>query len=147
MAELWHNQAELDAARDRFELAIPGWQRPAAWGIGFVHGDGVIEFVHTNAAFGFLPAVVVGSVVGHVRGSRSYRLTIEELDRAITLLEPAAGATMMEHPNLAALRAVRGEPDRRGAGLVAFIGDLADEPDDDAGVAALRNRLNVGADE
>jgi hypothetical protein len=147
MNEEWRTREELDAARDRFEQAIPGWRRPAAWGSGRLNGAGAdsvgsVEFVHVNVAYGFLPAVVLGTVCGRVDGSGSYPLTVDELDRAIALLAPAAAATMMEHPNLAALRTLRAESDVDHHAIVVFIGDLNDETDDPA-IRALHTRLSL----
>src|SRR4051794_18394956 len=109
MTEQWRTRDELNAARDRFEQAIPGWQRPAAWAIGRAVDEDSTVFERVNVGEAYLPAVVLATVCGHVAGSGSYPLTIEEVDRAIELLAPAGACTDSDHPNLAVLRAMRAD--------------------------------------
>jgi hypothetical protein len=135
MSEQWSTVAELDAARERFEAAIPGWRRPAAFGIARLV-DGRPEFARIAAGDGFLPAVVLGTVVGHVSGAASYRLAPAELDRAITMLAPAGACTSIPHPNLWAWQALRAELGEDGQAIAVFADDLA-QSGDDGYVAAM----------
>ncbi|MFD0598133.1 hypothetical protein ACFQZ4_42585 [Catellatospora coxensis] len=74
MLEQWRTIADLDAARQRFEAAIPGWQPPAAFGIArLVSGRAV--FARVAVGDGFLPAVALATVCGHRGGSASYPLS------------------------------------------------------------------------
>ncbi|MEV4415853.1 hypothetical protein [Catellatospora sp. NPDC049609] len=129
MSEQWRTIAELDAARDRFEAAIPGWERPAAFGVArLVNGEP--EFARIAVGDGLLPAVVLGTIVGRSGGSGSYPLSPADLDRAITTLTPAEACTDIPHPNLWAWRSLR---ERLGDGeqlRAVFATDLAAETDD-----------------
>ena len=121
---------------------IPGWQRPAAWGLGRLSDDGTVQFERVNVAWSLLPAVVVATLCGHVSGSGAYPLTVVDLDRAIALLAPADFATFMPHPSLAALRALRADLDDDDQAVVVYAGDLAD-PTDDPAVRALLDAVRV----
>ena len=87
--EEWDTREKVNAARDRFAAAIPGWRFPAAFGIGRLVG-GRAEFARVNTEAGMLPAVVLGTVAGHASGSASYVLDRVALERAIALAAPAA---------------------------------------------------------
>jgi hypothetical protein len=142
MSELWRTREDLDAARERFEDAIPGWRRPAAWALGRAVGDDSAMFDRVSVGESYLPAVVLATVCGHVEGSGSYPLTLDDLDRAIALLSPAEACTEVPHPNLAVMRALRADLDPDGLGVVVFVGDLGDHTDD-PGVRTLLNLLAV----
>ena len=101
---LWVTADEITAARDAFELAIDGWQRPAAHGVGLVPSDAHApqpeHFPLTNSGEHMLPGVVVAHVVGHAHGTAAYRLTRAQLERAVAMLTPAEACDVYQHPNL-----------------------------------------------
>lgn len=135
MLEQWHTIADLDAARDRFEAAIPGWRRPAAFGIArLVAGRPV--FTRVAVGDGHLPAVVLATVCGHTGGSASYSLAPAALDRAIALLCPADACTELEHPNLRAWRTLRPQLSLGEHAIAVFADDLS-EPAADPHVSAM----------
>ncbi len=127
--ERWTTVEELAAARKRLEEAIDGYEPPAAYALGLIRdGDGAAEevFPRVNRGGNYLPAIVLATVCGHVRGTATYVLDEQRLQEAIELLAPAEACTAMEHPNLAAWRQVRAElADRPDARVVAvFLGGL-----------------------
>lgn len=130
---------DLAAAWSRFAAQIPGYESPAAYGVGSVDLTGNIHFPHVNRGAHGLPAVVMASVCGHTTGTRSYEISVDELNGAIDLLAPAEAATHWDHPNLAAWRQLASNPN--GKRLVAvFVGDL-DDPPADTYDGALREAL------
>jgi len=137
VTERWAAKADIDAALERFERAIPGWARPAAYGLG-VAVDGEIVFPHVNVGEHHLPAVVLATICGHVRGTGVYPLTPAQLDQAIALLTPAEACDAYDHPNLRAWRQIRA--DHPDAAVAVFVGDLANPP---AGVHDERFRRFV----
>ncbi|MBX6748152.1 MAG: hypothetical protein IRY85_00525 [Micromonosporaceae bacterium] len=139
--ERWATLEEIVAARDRFEAAIPGWQPPAAFGVGRRVGDGV-EFARINTERHQLPAVIMATVCGHRQGSASYRLTPGDLDRAIELLAPAEADTSQPHPNLWAWRELRARL-ADTAELIAVFDADPNQPCADPYVIAMR--AQVGA--
>ena len=125
--ERWTTTEEITAARERLEDAIDGYERPAAYALGLaVPGEPEAVFPLVNQGANFLPAVVLATVCGHVRGTATYVLDGQRLQEAIDLLAPAEACTAYDHPNLAVWRRVRAEAaDRPGARVVAvFLGDL-----------------------
>jgi hypothetical protein len=130
--EAWGSQELIDATRDRFAAAIPGWRFPVAFGIGRPTGDGV-EFARVNRSAGKLPAVVLGTVCGHAAGSASYAIDRAALERAVELASPAEAYTGIPHPNIKAWRDLLARP---GDDFVVVF-DGGDDSDDPR-VAALR---------
>lgn len=128
--EAWGSQELIDAARDRFAAAIPGWRFPAAFGIGRPAGDGV-EFARVSRGGGWLPAVVLGTVCGHVSGSASYVIDRAALERAVELAGPAEAYTDIPHPNIRAWRDLL-------AGNGPYVVVFDDGDSDDPYVAAMR---------
>ena len=143
---------DLVAARLRFEAQIPGWTTPVAQGTALVRpGDDpeAIEFSIVNTSAHRLPVVVLGLVVGRVDQTATYAVSADQLDQAIGLIAPAAAATWMEHPNLAAWRAMQqalhGDP--TATVVTVFVADLADPssgPYDDALRAQLAASTEAG---
>jgi len=133
----WETREEIAAAKRRFEAGLPGWAAPSAYGVGHLT-DGSLTFVRINVGDHVLPALVLATVLGHGAGSASYRLTAEELGRAIELLAPAEACTAYDHPNLEAWRSLHGALGEVGEAVAVFVGDL-DEPRDDQLVEALRH--------
>lgn len=130
---------EILAARTRFETAIDGWAPPNAHGVGLrpstATGHEPEHFPLVNAYGHRLPAVVIATVVGHTSGTAAYRLTREQLERAIELISPAEAYVDYDHPNLWSWRdrilpALTEDPE---AEVVAvFIGDEPEEAPDPA---------------
>ncbi|MBB5874045.1 hypothetical protein F4553_007479 [Allocatelliglobosispora scoriae] len=127
MSEAWRTVEELDAARDRFEAEL-GWERPAAFGIASGPAEDV-TVRRVNVGGGFLPGVVLATVLGHRGGTSAYQLAVDGLDRAIELLAPAEACTAVPHPNLAALRELRAELGPDGSATVIFVADLGEQTD------------------
>jgi hypothetical protein len=127
VTEWWETTDELAAARRRFTEAIDGYEPAAICGVGRVGTDGGATFSHVNVvAEHRLPAVVLATVCGHVRGAGSYSMTAADLDRAIDLLAPAEACTAVDHPNLREWRALRAEPTESSPPyVVVFVADLA----------------------
>jgi hypothetical protein len=127
--ERWTTTEEITAARERMETAIDGYERPAAYALGLTApgeaSPGAV-FPRVNRSENFLPAVVLATVCGHVRGTATYVLDQQRLQEAIDLLAPAEACTAYDHPNLAVWRQVRTEAaNRPGRQVVAvFLGDL-----------------------
>ena len=145
--ERWTTTEGIAAARERLERAIDGYERPAAYALGLtVEGDATVGevFPRVNRGDNFLPAVVLATVCGHVRGTATYVLDEERLQEAIDLLAPAEACTAYDHPNLAAWRRLRAEvADRPDAQVVAvFLGDLQPSAADGPYEQLLREALD-----
>lgn len=125
--ERWTTVEDLAAAREQLEAAIDGYERPAAYALGLVRdSDRAVGevFPRVNRGGNFLPAVVLATVCGHARGTATYALDEQRVQRAIDLLSPAEACTAVEHPNLAVWRRVRAElADRPDAQVVAVFLD------------------------
>ncbi len=144
--ERWTTPEEIAAARERMEAAIGGYERPAAYALGLAREDGAAAggvFPLINSGANFLPAVVLATVCGHVRGTASYVLDEQRLQRAIDLLAPAEACTDYEHPNLVAWRQVRAElANQPSAQVIAvFLGDLEPSPTDGPYERLLRDAV------
>lgn len=139
----WRTVEELNAARERFEAAIPGWRLPAAWSVGLAthKPDEATVFPSPNAGTGPLPAVVLATVLGHTGGTATYELTPEVLDRLIDTVSPALACTELPHPNTHSWLRIRDEIAAAGPenayAVAVFVADLAD-PVVDEHDAALR---------
>ena len=141
----WTTTEEITAARERLEDAIDGYERPAAYALGLaVPGEPEAVFPLVNQGANFLPAVVLATVCGHVRGTATYVLDGQRLQEAIDLLAPAEACTAYDHPNLAAWRRLRAEvTDRPDAQVVAvFLGDLQPSATDGPYERLLRSALD-----
>ena len=142
-----------------------GYARPAAFGVGiatFALGDDLAQparvaasapvldtwYPAPNCDENFGTAAILARLVGHRRGTASYRLSKEQLTQALEAFAPFANDGK-RHPNIAALALVRDTLTRlerdselyaRGErsldrvlpreAVVTFIGDLADKPSD-----------------
>ena len=145
--ERWTTPAEIAAARQRMEDAIEGYERPAAYALGLTDGPGAGAadvFPRINRRENFLPAVVLATVCGHVRGTATYLLDERQLQEAIDLLAPAEACTEYDHPNLAVWRQIRAAAaDRPDARVVAvFLGDLQPTSTDGPYEQLLRTALD-----
>jgi len=113
VTERWETIEAINAARADMETRL-GWERPAAWGL--LTPDGAV--VRANVRGGYLPGVVLATVVGHRRGSASYSLTAAAVTEAIAMAEPSEACTDVPHPNIAALRLLSGAD-----AVVAFVSE------------------------
>jgi hypothetical protein len=137
MGEQWVTVEDIREARERFEAAIPGWDKCPPYGLGRLNDDGSVELVRVDNGDHALPGVVLATVCGHVTGSASYVLTKADLARAIELLAPAEACTFYDHPNLAAWRDLHSRLADDESLIATFIG--ADPGD--LHVQATRRRL------
>ena len=136
MSERWSTPEQITAARLGLEKAIAGYAAPAVYGAGRLAGDGV-EFFRVNTSVHLLPAVVLATVCGHVRGSASYVVSLDAFDRAIETLSPAEADTSQPHPNLWAWRQARTALAEGDRVVIVFDADPA-TPSEDRFVLALR---------
>jgi 2,3,4,5-tetrahydropyridine-2-carboxylate N-succinyltransferase len=126
------------------------YRRPAAYAVGLASygietgpggGRKILDtwYPVVNCAENYGTAAVLAEITGHRQGSATYRLTIEQLDRAIGHFAPFTGDGKT-HPNIDALvdlRAALTHPAAIAPGLaiprdvvVTFVGDLAHKPID-----------------
>ncbi|WP_408896244.1 pyridoxamine 5'-phosphate oxidase family protein [Nocardioides sp. R1-1] len=133
----WSTLEGLGRIRTRLAAQIDGWSTPVSHAVAL---DGEIGHVNRPGDQHGLPAVVLATVLKHDGSTATLEMTRHQLDEAIGALAPAATCTEVEHPNLAAWRAVRDRHDERGGAISAvFVRDGADpvtSPTD----AALRRR-------
>jgi fructose-1,6-bisphosphatase/inositol monophosphatase family enzyme len=130
---------EILAARSRFESAIEGWTPPNAHGVGLRPSTATNHdpehFPLVNAYGHRLPAVVIATVVGHKRGTAAYRLTRQDLERAIELISPAEAYVDYDHPNVRSWRdkiLPKLTEDPEAEVVAVFIGDEPEESPDPA---------------
>jgi len=128
---------------------MPGWLRPVAYGLVLVpeaaRGTERVSFPVVNQPVHELPALVLGLLTGRRDETATFELSPSKLDAAITLLQPAAAATMFNHPNLGAWRSLAQawESDRSARTHAVFVADLThaiSSPYD----AALRRQIAAG---
>jgi len=133
MADLdWSTPEGLVAIRDHLADRIDGWRQPVAYAVGLSPASSSPEwvFAHVNVPGGQhgLAAVVLASVLGHDGSTATVPVSKQELQAAVTSLEPAQACTSLDHPNLAAWREVlaelEGNPAREA--MAVFVADLED---------------------
>lgn len=133
MADLdWSTPEGLAAISDHLADRIDGWRPPVAYAVGLSPATSSPEWVfeHVNVPGGrhALPAVVLATVVGHDGSTATVPLSRQELEAAVTSLEPAEACTSLQHPNLQAWRTVltelAGNPAREA--VAVFVADLQD---------------------
>ncbi|GAA2116607.1 hypothetical protein [Actinomadura alba] len=126
-AERWPTKEDIDAARTRMEAAIPGWERPYAYGLALFNSEDETIFPVVNVGAGHLPAAVLATVCGHTGGTAVHPLEPEQIEEAIRLLEPAEACPDYEHPNLRAWRWILDEiVDPDDWAVAVFVADPAD---------------------
>lgn len=132
--EEWPTLELIQAAVDRFIDQLPGWAPTAAYGVALVpvsaNGGPAWSFPVVNVGWLHrLPALVLGIVTGRRSGTDTFELSSAELRRAVELLSPAEAATMLQHPNLLAWRAMLEELDSGVDGRIVavFIESLDDQ--------------------
>jgi hypothetical protein len=133
----WETTGQVAAALQRFQDGLPGWQPPAAYGVGRLGPDGRTEFARVDDGSHALPGVVLATVCQHHGGSASYQLGAADLARAIDLLAPAEACLAYDHPNLLAWRGLHGQLSEGDTVLAVFAAEL-DGPSVDPHVIALR---------
>lgn len=120
----WSTPAGLKAVRQRLEGAIDGWQPPVTWAIAL---DGEAGHVNPPGGSHGLASVVLATVLKHDGATATLEISRAQLREAIVALQPAEACTEVQHPNLAAWRALASAYDERGGELEAvFVSDLAD---------------------
>lgn len=142
----WTSAEGLRAITEQLAATIPGWQQPAAYAVGISSATSSPEvvFPHVNGPGGAhgLPVVVLAKVLGHDGSTATYELTSAQLEAAVETLAPAEAYNDVDHPNLAAWRAVlaelRANPARTA--YAVFIGDVNDAVSSEAD-ATLRTQL------
>lgn len=147
MIEQWGTEERVLAALDGFEAAIPGWARPAAYGLGWEPEGEFAWARHDLGGEQALAAVVLATVCGHVGGSASYRLPVADLERAIALLSPAEACASLDQPGLWAWRPLRAALPEDGEVVAVFLGDFADGDGGDRYVAALLAEVMGGRED
>ncbi|MCV7320860.1 hypothetical protein [Mycolicibacterium confluentis] len=133
----WSTREGLREISRRRSEKIAGWQAPAAFAVGYDTGGGW-EFPHVNrpGSGAGLSAVVLAEVVGYTSGTREFTMTRAQVAQAIENLKPAEATTDLQHPNLAAWRAVAdAKPDAIAA---VFVGEVTDPPAGPADTALRR---------
>lgn len=135
--DAWSTIDDLVAARGRFEALVPGYVRPAAYGVGVasVSSSGAVLdtwFPHVNTDAHLLPSAVLATVCGYRSSTDTFELSRDQLREAVELLTPADACVEVDHPNLWTWRALLdgSEPDddSRSRRIVAtFVADLGDD--------------------
>lgn len=147
--EAWDTPAKISAAIDRLTSRMPGWSTPVAYGVVLVPeedlGTARVRFPVVNQPVHELPALVLALLAGRRTETATFELTSSELDAAITLLRPAAAATMYNHPNLQAWQSMsrRWANSPAARAFAVFVSDWEAEissPYD----AALRHQIERG---
>ncbi len=122
----WSTLDGLAAIRQRMGAQLPGWEPPASYALVL---DGEPDHVNAPGGTHGLPAVVLGTVLKHDGSTATIDVSRQQLDEAIITLAPAEACTDVDHPNLAAWRALRDRLDARGGGRVqAVFVRSADDP-------------------
>lgn len=142
MPASWVTDEDLQAARERFAAAIPGFVFPAAYATARRDGEH-LTFGHVNQPGGMhrLPAAVLASVCGYAATTGVYPLSREQLAEAVERLAPAEAATHWEHPNLWSWRELLAGAGPDSDFLAFILVDPADPPLPDGADAAFRRAL------
>ena len=122
----------------------PGYQRPAAFGVGIatIAPSGKVldtAFPVVNVGENFGAAAVIAQLVGHSSGTACHVLDAAALERGLAAFAPFDGDGQ-SHPNIDALRLVAATlaapPSLGGTrrAVVCFIGALTDAPNDTSDV-------------
>ena len=127
MADAWATDDDLVAAHQRFAGAIPGYRMPAAYGVARHDGEDLV-FGHINRPGEVrpLPAVVLATVAGYSAATVAARLSREDFQRAIQLLEPAEAATHIPHPNLWSWRQIAADASPQSEFVAFLVADAND---------------------
>ncbi len=131
----WATAEGLGRIRERLAAQIDGWVAPVSFGLAV---DGEVAHVNPPGGRHQLPAVVLATVLKHDGATATLPVSRQQLDEAITALAPAAACTEVEHPNLAAWRAVRERLEERGGDVTAVFVRAASDPVTSPADAGLR---------
>lgn len=93
-------QEQFAALHAQFDRNLPDVEVPTTYG--------VLPYLNRSSDHR-LPGRILAAVTGYRSGNVRIPMTQSMLDAAIALLSPAEAATIFEHPNLAAWRAIRRE--------------------------------------
>jgi hypothetical protein len=142
--ESWVTDGDLQAAREWFAAATPGFAFPAAYAVARRDGEH-LTFGHVNEPGGVhrLPAAVLASCCDYVATSGVYPLSRDQLTEAVERLAPAEAATHWEHPNLWSWRELLADAGPSSVFAAFFLADPADPPLDDGSDAEFRSALRA----
>ncbi len=139
MTEGYTTTDEITTAREAIEANIAGYKTPVAFGLGVAtvaeNGDILdVSYPHVQVSEHSYPAAILANVTGHVSGTATYQISSDQLNQALTIVEPAENVDI-PHPNAAAWRscaALVGVPAAGGRRqlVVSLIGSLEDAPID-----------------
>ncbi|WGX98578.1 pyridoxamine 5'-phosphate oxidase family protein [Nocardioides sp. L-11A] len=120
----WATLDGLGRIRERLAAQIDDWTYPMSFGLAL---DGELGHVNLPGGQHRLAAVVLATVLKHDGSTATIAVSPQQLSEAITALAPATACTEVDHPNLAAWRALRDAYDERGGVITAvFVRDGAD---------------------
>lgn len=114
----WSTLDGLARIRERLGAQIDGWVPPASYALAV---DGELPYVNQPGGRHGLPGVVLATVLKHDGSTATLDVSRQQLDEAINALAPAAACTDVDHPNLAAWRAIAARLDERGSGTVQAV--------------------------
>ena len=120
----WGTLDGLGRIREQLAAQIDGWAYPVSYALAL---DGEIGHVNEPGGIHRLPGVVLATVLKHDGSTATLEVSRHQLDEAIGALAPAEACTEVDHPNLAAWRALRDAHAERGGAIAAvFVRDAAD---------------------
>ncbi|MDZ5622961.1 pyridoxamine 5'-phosphate oxidase family protein [Nocardioides sp. HM23] len=114
----WSTLDGLAAIRERLGDQIDGWVPPVSYGLAL---DGEFPYVNQPGGRHGLPGVVLATVLKVDGSTATLEVSRQQLDEAITALAPAEACTDVDHPNLAAWRAIAARLDQNGGGSVTAV--------------------------
>ncbi len=148
----WSTTGGLAAITEHLASRIEGWRPPAAYAVGLSPAssspDWVFPHVNHPGRPRALGAVVLATILGHDGSTATLELSNADLEAAVASLAPAEACTALDHPNLAAWRAVLAELGSNPArtAVAVFVADLADPVASEAD-ASLRVAIQGAAPE
>jgi hypothetical protein len=123
---------ELLEFKRTLEATLDGFIAPVAYGIGTIDSGGPTAtiFPYTNSfTMHGLPSVVLASALGYRSGTCTLHISLDTLDEAIRMLEPAGACPDYDHPNLWSWQKMRADP-KNLQFVAVFIGDRNDRTTD-----------------
>lgn len=126
--ERWTTDADLAAARERFETQVPGYVPPTAYALARRDAAGLV-FGHVNevGAKRGLPAAALAVVCGYSNHSGSFAVRVDQVEEVLRRLAPAEAATHVPHPNIWSWRTLLQDA-REDHEFVAFYLTCDDDP-------------------
>ena len=118
--------------------ATPGYDKPAAWGVGLatVAPSGKVldaSFAVVNLGENYGAAAIVSHVLGHSSGTATYPVSVEQLDAVLQHFAPLEGDGG-SHPNRDVIKLTRAAFDAAAplggsrAAFAVYLGSLGDAP-------------------